>query len=227
MMLFFLYLGIIIFFLIFILLTLSFHIGVIKLNIDSSEKKILNDFEFIFKVYILNIIPIINIRINERKIKQFQKSKMLERLSNIDYKKISRNIEKKIYREFKITDLIRFSTYMLKKLKPEILLFRLYLELGFNDIFLTVYSIPIISTIITALLKYGNIDKNLKKNKNKYKYEIIPVYNKYKINLKSDCIISIKFVHIIIILYNFLILQRRSDINGRTSYRRSYGYSHE
>lgn len=208
-------------------LTIRFNIAIVNLDIDTSKDKIMNNFEFIFKIYILNIIPIIKIKLDERKIKEIQESKIIERLSNINLKKITTSIEKRFNSEYKSIDILRFIVYVIKRIRPEILLFKLYLELGFEDIFLTTCSIPTISFLITLILKYGSVDRKLEKSNSKYSYKVVPVYNKYKINMKFDCIISIKFVHIISIVYNFFIKQRRRNKYGRTSYRGAYGYSHE
>lgn len=61
---------------------------------------------------------------------------------------------------------------------------------------------------------------------NKTEFRIIPLYNfgnSIKFNL--NCIISVKIVHIIYVIYILLKTRRRK--NERTSNRRSYDYSYE
>jgi hypothetical protein len=63
--------------------------------------------------------------------------------------------------------------------------------------------------------------------KQKHKYTITPVYadkNIIKINL--NCIIKIKMIHIICVLY-ILMKKRRVEKHERTSNRRTYDYSYE
>ena len=84
---------------------------------------------------------------------------------------------------------------------------------------LTTMLIPILSSMIAIIFTKAC-------NPNDCYYKVNPIYideNIYKINL--DCIISIKMIHIIIIMWN--ILRKRDDINDRTSNRRSYAYSNE
>ena len=82
--------------------------------------------------------------------------------------------------------------------------------------------IAFVSIIISNILKI----KVKKINKNYY-YIISPIYtgeNIFKLNL--NCIISLKIVHIINIIY-MIFKKGRSDRYVRTSNRRSYDYCHE
>ena len=91
---------------------------------------------------------------------------------------------------------------------------------------LTTYAIPFISTLISFFLKLTVKNVNLR-NKREYYYKIEPVYNTNIINLRLNCIINVKMVHIINIIYIFLNKKGRSDKYERTSNRRSYDYSNE
>ena len=64
--------------------------------------------------------------------------------------------------------------------------------------------------------------------KEHYNYTIEPIYqNKNIYKIQFNCIIQVKMVHIINVIYIFL-KKGRSDLNERTtSNRRSYGYSYE
>ena len=88
---------------------------------------------------------------------------------------------------------------------------------------LTAFIVFFVSTLISVLLP--NI---VKKSKNKYcDYIVQPIYvdkNVYKIEF--NCIIELKIVHIISIIY-FLAKKGRSDKNERASNRRSYEYGYE
>lgn len=64
-------------------------------------------------------------------------------------------------------------------------------------------------------------------NKEKYSYEIYPIYqNKNLIKLDLNCIIKVKMVHIISIIY-LIVKKRRVEKSERTSNRMSYDYSYE
>ena len=77
----------------------------------------------------------------------------------------------------------------------------------------------IISMILPRIIK--------KYNSKKYYYEIKPIYkNENMVKLDFSCIINIKMVHIMDILY--LVLKKgRVNKNERTSNRRAYDYSYE
>ena len=112
---------------------------------------------------------------------------------------------------------------LVKKLSPKISFLNLKVKLGTFDILTTTYLVAILSTFIAVLLPY-TIKKYKKEN---YYYEILPVYSdKNLYEIKLNCIIEEKMVHIISIVYA-LLKKRRVDKNERTSNRRSYAYGHE
>ena len=115
----------------------------------------------------------------------------------------------------------------MKNIEPEIFKFKLKLKIGLGDVIFTTFMIPIISSIISCVLNKGSINLYKKNSKQKYYFKIDPEYNKIAVKLKLNCIINVKMVHIINIIYALIIKKRRSDKYERTSYRRSYGYSHE
>lgn len=209
----------------------SIRISIINLEIATNSKDIINDYEFEFGIYFFSKIRIIKFTINEKRIKELQNSKFIKKVSKVNFEKITRKLEKRIenkilynYKNYNILNIIKI---LLKEIKPDISKFKFDLKIGFEDIMITTYAIPIISTLISFFLKLTVKDLNLENKKREYYYKIEPIYNKNIINLRLNCIINVKIVHIINIIYIFLIKKRRSDKYERASYRRSYGYSHE
>lgn len=107
---------------------------------------------------------------------------------------------------------------IIKKLKIKTEKLKLYLAIGTENVMLTVNLVTLISSII------GITFRNLEPEKTEYR--IIPLYNfgnSIKFNL--NCIISVKTVHIIYVIY--ILLRKRRNKNERASNRRSYDYSYE
>lgn len=231
MMLFFLCV-LIIFLVIFVVIRYSsIRISIINLEIDTDNKDIISNYQFEIGIYFFNKIRIIKLTVNEKKIKKLQDSKFIKTMCSVDFGKVTKKIEKKIQdrviQDYKSFNILNFIKVLLKELKLEILKFNLSFKFGVSDIMVTTYTVPIISTLISFILKLTVKDINLKNKRKDYYYKIEPVYNKNIINLRLNCIINVKIVHIINIIYIFLIKKRRSDKYERASYRRSYGYSHE
>lgn len=231
MMLFFLCV-LIIFLVIFVVIRYSsIRISIINLEIDTDNKDIISDYQFEIGIYFLNKIRLIKLTVNEKKIKKLQNSRFIKKLYSVNFGKVTKKIEKKlqnrVIQDYKSFNILNFIKVLLKELKLEISKFNLSFKLGVSDIMVTTYAVPIISTLISFILKLTVKDINLRNKRKDYYYKIEPVYNKNIINLRLNCIINVKIVHIINIIYIFLIKKRRSDKYERASYRRSYGYSHE
>lgn len=226
MMLFFLCILIIFLCIFLVIRYLSIRISIINLEIDTNNKKIINDYQFEFGIYIFNKLRIIKFKINEKRIKKLENSKILKKISKINLSKVTKRLENKVLNNYKSFRPTKFIKIFLKEIQPEILKFKLNLKIGLEDIMLTTYAIPFISTLISFFLKLTVKNVNLR-NKREYYYKIEPVYNTNIINLRLNCIINVKMVHIINIIYIFLNKKGRSDKYERTSYRRSYGYGHE
>lgn len=178
-------------------------------NIKDKQKNIAKKYQIVISLYLFNKIKWISIRTNDKKIRKMNSKINLEK---IDLKKLKG--------DFEIEDLKQ-----IKKLNPKISYLDLSLKIGVEDAVLTSYIIFLISTIISVILSH-----TIKKyEKDKYKYIILPLYiNKNVYEIKFDCIIEIKMVHIINIIYYFLKKRRgRKYEQQRTSNRRSYGYSYE
>lgn len=227
MMLFFLCVLIIFLFVFLVIRYSSIRISIINLDIDTNSKKIINDYQFEFGIYIFNKVRIIKFKINEKKIKNLENSKLLKKMSKVNLSKVTKKLENKVLKNNKSFKITKFIKIFLKEIKPEIIRFKLNLKIGLDDIMATTYAIPFISTLISFILKLTVKNVNLRNKKREYYYKIEPVYNTNIINLRLNCIINVKVVHIINIIYIFLIKKRRSDKYERASYRRSYGYSHE
>lgn len=171
-------------------------------NIENMKKP--KNYKIKIALYLFNKIKWIWISLDDKKIQKIsQKSKWNE----VDIKK---------YVDVKDIKLV-------KKLSPKISFFNLKVKFGAFDILTTTYLVAILSTFIAVLLPY-TIKKYKKEN---YYYEILPVYSdKNLYEIKLNCIIEEKMVHIISIVYA-LLKKRRVDKNERTSNRRSYAYGHE
>lgn len=231
MMLFFLCVLIIFLVILLVIRYSSIRISIINLDIDTNNKDIISDYQVEVGIYFFRKIRIMKFTVNEKKVKKLQNSKFVKRMSNINFGKVTKRLEKrlqdKIMLDYKNFNILNFVKILSKEIKPEILKFKLNLKIGVEDIMITTYVIPIISTLISFILRLTVKDVNLKNKKRDYYYKIEPIYNKNIINLRLNCIINVKIVHIINIIYIFLIKKRRSDKYERASYRRSYGYSHE
>ncbi len=194
---------------IFTLSTLKIKIKNLEItNMKETATRIFPNYEFKISLYLFGKIKWFSIKIDNRKFKNKYKKMILDTISL-----------KQLGQDFKKQDLKYIET-----LKPKISHLNFKVKLGTEDAVLTSFIVFAISTIISILLPY----RIKKYDKNKYYYQILPLYvNKNVYEIKLDCIIEVKMVHIINIIY-VLSKKRRVDKNGqRTSNRRSYGYSYE
>jgi hypothetical protein len=195
--------------LIFLIMYLStLKIEIINLKIDT-KNKIKNEYDFKISLNLFNKIKWFQIQIDKNKFRKFDDKIKLKILNKII------NRKKKHIKVNKIE--------IIKTLQIKLDKFQFYLMFETEDAIFTSYFTAIISTIIAIVVK-NTINKF---NKEKYKYEITPMYgNTNFLKLNLNCIINVKMVHIINVI--FIILQKRSDNkNARTSNRRAYDYSHE
>lgn len=194
---------------IFSLSTLKIQIKNLEItNMKEAETQILPSYKIKISIYLFGKIKLFSIKIDDRKVKNKYKNMILDTIYLKQFRK-----------SFKSEDLKN-----IKILQPKISYLNFKVKLGTEDAVLTSSIIFAISTIISILLPY----RIKKYDKDKYYYQILPVYiNKNVYEIKLDCIIEIKMVHIINIIY-VLSKKRRVDKNEqRTSNRRSYGYSYE
>lgn len=174
----------------------------------SNMRKISKDYQLKISFNLFGKLKWIGIRFNNKKIEKLSHK---IKWKSIDFKKMEQN--------FEIEDLKQ-----LEKLQPNLSYFHLESKIGTEDAIITSFLVAIISVIISVLLPH--IVK--KYEENKYHYKIVPLYvNKNVYEIKFDCIIEIKMVHIINILYYFLKKRRGENHEQRASNRRSYGYSYE
>jgi len=146
---------------------------------------------------------------------------ILKKINIIIYK---RKIEKNeiIVKDFssRLSDRKKYKN-IAKYLKFRIEEFKLGVNIGLSDVMLTTYSVVILSSLISILTLCFNDSIN---HENIH-YKVKPVYNKTLLQLDFSSIISLKFTHIIYIIYK--IIKERRVYNGRTSNRKSYGFCND
>lgn len=187
----------------------TLHIQIKNLSISNMQTKNNTKYAIIFSIYFANKIKYIWFNLNSKRAKKIYSKVQLEKIDLKKFKKV-----------FKLSDLKE-----LTKLHLKISDLNLDMNIGTKSHLVTSFLVVTISNAISLLLPH--LVNNLKDNR--YFYNIKPLYyNKelYKINL--DCIIEIKMVHIInVIYYIFLKKGRRKNERSTTSNRKSYAYSHE
>lgn len=200
-------------FILLILITILFlistiHIEIKNLRVSNIEPKIKSEYAITFSLYLGNHIKWLWFNLNSEKMKKYYSKIQLEK---IDYKILKNNFKLEYLKE-------------LKKLKPKLSYLDLDFDLGVESPVTTAFLVSSIASIISIILPH--VAKSI--DKKRYKYKIVPIYkNKTLYKIKFNCIIEIKLVHIINIIYS-VIKKGRSDNNERkTSNRKSYGYSYE
>ena len=188
-------------------------LSTLKIKIKNLKRSNYNYFDPNFKIklsfYLFDKIKWLSINLDRNRIKKMANKAHLE---NMDIKKIEKDFNLK-FKDLK----------QIKKLDLKISYMDLKIVLGTEDAVLTAFIVFFVSTLISVLLP--NI---VKKSKNKYcDYIVQPIYvNKNVYKIEFNCIIELKIVHIISIIY-FLAKKGRSDKNERASNRRSYEYGYE
>lgn len=186
----------------------TLHIQIKNLSVSNMEPKNTNEYAIIFSLYLGNKIKWIWFRLNDKKVRKMYSKMQLEKL---DFKKFRK--------DFKVKDLKE-----LPKLQPKIPYLNLEANLGVISPVTTSFLVATIASIISIALPY--LAKNLKKER--YIYNIKPLYynkNLYKINL--NCIIEIKMVHIINIIFILIKKGRKKNEQSTTSNRKPYAYGYE
>lgn len=175
-----------------------------KMNVFKKGKMFIK-----IEFYLFNKIKIFGKKISKEKIERVTEN---EKAKDFATKKI-----KKYFSSAK--EVIK----MIEKLQIKIDYLKLEALLGTEDIILTSSIVVLISSILSCVLPFV-VDR--KKERYIY-YQINPIYeekNQYKIEL--DCIINIKLVHIIYMLYQ-IVKRREIDKHGKSSNRRAHEYSYE
>ena len=186
---------VLVFFIIFFLIIIGLVFSKIKINIKNIT--IINkdkNFDIEIKIYLFGILKILKIKINSENMIILKSKIKLQKikkkiLKNFNVNKIENSIFKRItFRE-------------LKKLQLNVITLKIYLEYSTNNILLTTYSVPVISTIFgflynLSIKKYDSLN---------YYFKINPMYlNKKYFYIEGESIIEIKMVHIISIMYQLL-----------------------
>lgn len=202
-------LGILIFFLVvfFLILFSDINIKIQNLNVDS-ERKINNQyFSCIIVCKVFGKIPLLKYKIPIEKF-----------INKVKDKEWEKNNLKKI----KKLGGINFFRELIKNLKVKLVQFKFNANIGIEDAVITSLIVGTFSAVISIILsKIAIIGKE-----NKFYYKINPVYNKNMYKIELDCIIRVKMVHIISVIY--MVLKKKGEKkNERTSNRRSYEYGYE
>ena len=165
------------------------------------------DYKFVIKLYILSKIPILKISITK---KFLEKLKLKEKMKTFEMDLIENKL--KVDKNF-------FKA--MKKLDVNIKHLNLRIDLGTENASFTSLLIPILSTIISMLLR-----NRIKDYKNQH-YIINPIFtNQNLINIELSSIFEIKMIHIIDSIY---VLNKKEGVEKyeRTSNRRAYDNCYE
>lgn len=201
----------VLFLFILIILLLFIFFTYIKVDLDdvfiSNIPKFHYDFKIKIGLYLFGKVKILGFKIDKEKLKT---SKLINKM------------EAKMKKE-KLGVSLNDSIKIIKKAEIELEKFKLDIKLGTEDVIITSALVGFLSSIIGIIL--GRAIKHYEEEK--YKYIILPHYTKKNIfEMRLDCIINAKLVHIIYVIYMFS--RKRSENNyERTSNRRAYDYSYE
>lgn len=192
----------------------TIKIDIQKLSLNN--EKLIDKFEYCFfiELYFLNKIKFFSLMFDKEKIQKLnQKMNIETKIKQVNFNKVKKDLPSR--KELKEA---------VKKLHINLDEFHLNVQIGTSDVIITSAIVAGIASalgfILAKVIDYYNSEK--------YRYEIIPVYkNKNMVNLSFDCIIKVKMIHIISIIYT-LVSKRKEKIKyERTSNRRSYDYSYE
>lgn len=201
---------VLLFFCVIIILLLMLVFSTIKLNVKkfnimnikgTLKRETGKEILIYAELYLLGVVKIARIKVTKN---------LLEKLRiRRDVKEIEKEVE-----SFRFGHLIE----VIKKFKLKLEKIDLNLKLGVDDVILTSYLVAFISSVIGILI-------GISEPKKQY-FKVLPLYNfgnSIKINL--NCIITVKIVHIIYVIY--ILLKKRRKDHERTSNRRPYDYSYE
>lgn len=213
-------------FLFILLIILMILVSSVKFKIYFSQLGL----EYYYKIDIYYFINICSLDKND--IKKMAKNEKIKKIYENKFKKEGENT-KDIIKGF-----LKKPSKKAKRIISYINIEKLIIniKIGLIDILPTIFAIPILSTIISFLMKiilnntdirkYMNNTHCRRKNKRNYVFYITPIYNKAYMETKISCIIKIKIAHIIYIIFCFLMIEGGKK-DGRTSNRRAYEYCNE
>lgn len=199
---------VIITFILFLIISSTLRVEIKNLQITNYPEKFLSSYSIVLGLYFWDTICIFSYTLDNKKLKKIydkEKSKVAELEKMKEYlKPYSKTWEK------------------IKKLDIKVRKLKLTAKIGTEDAVLTSFLVAILASLISIFLP--NIAINQKEEN--YQYDILPLYNKNVYDLQLNCIIQMKMVHIIYVIYIFL--KKKGDLKyERTSHRGSYDYSYE
>jgi hypothetical protein len=180
-----------------------------------SSKKFEYDYLIFLKLKFLNKITLLKIKINPERINKLNnKFKIKEKMEQADLKKLKSNFPKKN----DVNDMFKKAQIKLEEI-------HLNLKLGTNNCIVTSAIITILASVFGMVISKFIYNYNSQK----HQYKMIPVYqNKNIIKLSFNCIIQVKVVHIISIIFKLVKNRKENKKNESTTpNRRSYDYSYE
>lgn len=210
-----LFLKIILIISIFLILIITVKVEVKIQNIKYNSEKVkgerlTNNYQIIIKILTLEKIPIFRLKINKSKIEKINAKTHLKQKIKEEIQK--QDIAKAIEMEKKY-DLKKLIPEVYKNIKLETENINLKIDIGTENVVLTSFIIPIISTILAFTVKRN--------------FEVQPIYqNKNIIKFELNGIFSVKMIHIIDTIC-ILKKKRRVYKNERTSNRRTYDNCYE
>ena len=210
-----LFLKIILIISIFLILIITVKVEVKIRNIKYNSEKVkgerlANNYQIIIKILTLEKIPIFRLKINKSKIEKINAKTHLKQKIKEEIQK--QDIAKAIEMEKKY-DLKKLISEVYKNIKLETENINLKIDIGTENVVLTSFIIPIISTILAFTVKRN--------------FEVQPIYqNKNIIKFELNGIFSVKMIHIIDTIC-ILKKKRRVYKNERTSNRRTYDNCYE
>ena len=210
-----LFLKIILIISIFLILIITVKVEVKIQNIKYNSEKVkgerlANNYQIIIKILTLEKIPIFRLKINKSKIEKINAKTHLNQKIEEEIQK--QDIAKAIEMEKKY-DLKKLIPEVYKNIKLETENINLKIDIGTENVVLTSFIIPIISTILAFTVKRN--------------FEVQPIYqNKNIIKFELNGIFSVKMIHIIDTIC-ILKKKRRVYKNERTSNRRTYDNCYE
>ncbi len=173
-----------------------------KFRLDSQNIEINKSFKIIIKFNIFKKINYFKFTINKDKVKSYNAKQSFDRIFkdifNGENNKDKKNSKNRKYIKIEKLDL--------------------NLDVGMDDAALTAIITGIVSILLSNL-----IGKNIK-ILNEIKWKISPIYNAFLLKTELNCIISIKLIHIINIIY---VSRKEDDKNARTSNRKNLKYIYE
>lgn len=194
--------------------TLEIEVKNLVFNSNNTNQK-LEDYLIYIKLKLLNKLTWVKIKIDNKRIKKYEKfnNKLLEKFSN--FKAMALKSKKEILK--------RENIKCIKDLDIKLEKIDLNMKINLLDTIITSFSVALISSILSILI--ANIMEDC--NYENCKYKISPIYNsKTQIIISLNCIINVKIVHIINIVY-ILFKKRGVDYDERTSNRRTYVCSND